>query len=387
MKNTKYVIVLFLVISFVFLIGCAQTANTVKEQAKEPIKIGFIAPLSGPAASWGETELDSVKMAVDEINSKGGVIGRNFEIIAEDGKCTGKDATTAAQKLVNIDGVKIILGGTCSSETLAIGPITEAGKVIVMTGISSNPQISDLGEYIFRLTPTDEDFFRPEARYYHDVLGYKKVSLMLENTDYCLSGKDAFVDEFRKLGGEVDIQIVNPDEKDYRTYITKMKTKNPEAVVLLPQSALTGGLMAKQVREIWSDIMILGSYSMESKECIEAAAGAMEGSYIFSIASDVPTAREVNNRYKATYGKDAMDPFLCAQGWDRTFIAKQAIEYCQGLDTECMKNYIYSTEFDLSLGKYTFNSEGDIKVFYVGVYHVENGTSVPIEPYRKIVKE
>ncbi len=386
MNHTKYIIGFFLVISIIFLVGCAQKGNVVKE--KETIKVGFIAPLSGPAASWGETELDGVRMAVDEINSKGGILGKQLEIIAEDGKCTGRDATLAAQKLVNIDNVKVILGGACSSETLAIAPITEQSKVVLLTGVSSNPGISDAGEYIFRLTPTDKDFFSPEADYFYEVLGYRKVAVLLENTDYCLSGRDAFVDEFKKLGGEVvDVQIASPDEKDYRTYITKMKAKNPEAVVLIPQSALVGGLMAKQVRELWPDIKILGSYSMESKECIEASAGGMEGAIVFSIASDIPSSRDLVNRYKARYGKDPMDPFLPVQGWDRTFIVKQAIEHCKGLDTDCMKDYIYNTEFDLGLGKYRFNSKGDIKVFYVGVYKIENNTAIPIEPYRKIVKD
>jgi branched-chain amino acid transport system substrate-binding protein len=387
-KPTKIIIGIIVAIIIIYGALYILSKKPVPTLKKEPIKIGFIAPLTGDGASYGQTELNSINMAVNEINQKGGIKGRLLQIIAEDGKCDGKEATIAANKLINIDKVKIILGGSCSSETLAIAPLTEQNKVLVLTGIASNPKISDVGEYIFRLTPTDEDFFRPQARAFYNELGYKKVAVLSEQTDYCITAREAFIDEFKKLGGEVvAVEVSSPKEKDYRTYITKIKAKNPEAVVIIPQTPITGGLMAKQVKELMPNVQILGSYSMESSDAIKASEGALNGAIIFSIATDIPSGKTIIEKYKQTYNKEPVDYFLPLEGWDRVFLVKQAIEYCKDINTDCMKDYLYNNKFNLSLGEYRFNSKGDITIFYANLFKVENNKANPMGPTRTVVKE
>jgi len=387
-KTTKIIIGIIVAIIVIAGIWYGVSRKPTVPTAKEPIKIGFMGPLSGDGASYGQTELDAINMAINEINQKGGIKGRLLQVIAEDGKCDGKEATIAANKLINIDKVKIILGGACSSETLAIAPLTEQNKVLVLTGISSNPKISDVGEYIFRLSPTDEDFFRPQARTFYSELGYKKVAVLSEQTDYCITAREAFIDEFKKLGGEVvAVEVSSPKEKDYRTYITKIKAKDPAAVVIIPQTPITGGLMAKQVKELMPNVQILGSYSMESADAIKASEGALNGAIIFSVATDIPSGKVIIERYRQTYNKEPIDYFLPLEGWDRIFLVKQAIENCDGLDTDCMKNYLYNSKFNLSVGEYRFNSKGDITIFYTNLFKVENNKANPIGPTRTIVKE
>lgn len=387
--NRRIKIILSTIVSVVIIIvvwyGVSKKPETI---TKEPIKIGYIGPLTGDGASYGETEKNAIEMAVNEINTAGGIKGRLLKVIYEDGRCDGAEAAKAATKLINIDKVKIILGGACSSETLAIAPLTEQNKILVLTGISSNPQISDAGEYIFRLVATDEDFFRPQAKVYYSELGYKKVAILSEQTDYAITARKAFIDEFQKLGGEIIAEEVsNPGERDYRTYITKIKVKNPEAVVIIPQTPITGGLMAKQVKELMPNTQILGSYSMESPDAIKASEGALNGAIIFSIATDIPAGKAVIEKYLQIYKKEPANYFLPMEGWDRIFLVKQAIEHCEEVNTECMKNYLYNSKFNLSIGEYYFNSKGDISTFYTNLFKIENDKAVPLGSTRAVVKE
>jgi len=384
MKRKTGIIVLSIVlVLLVVALVVSFTGHTVRENT---IKIGYLGPLSGAGASWGETELKTIQIAIDEINSQGGINGKLLELIVEDGKCDGTSSTTATQKLVNIDGVKMIIGGTCSTETLAAATITEPKKVILISGVSSNPQISGLGKYIFVLTPTDEDYVKPMAEYAFTEAGYKKVAIITENTDYCLSAKNVFVEEFEKLGGKVlTTQIANPDERDYRTFVLKIKEKNPDAIILLQQTPITGGLMAKQIKELMHETPIFGGYTLESSEAIETAQGALENALIYTLSNELLFGQEVILKYKEKYNEDPINDALAMAAWDRVFIIAQALEEC-GEDTECIKEYIYANKFDLSLGQYGFNTMGEIDTFYTAVYKVQNGKAIPIVSLNKVLK-
>ena len=130
MKHIKLMVIALLCL---VITGCTITGNV----TKETIRIGIIAPFTGDAAVYGQSEKNAIDLAVEEINLNGGIDGRLIEVIYEDGKCNGMDATTAAQKLINVDNVDIILGGTCSGETLAIAPLAEAPDTsVILTGYS-----------------------------------------------------------------------------------------------------------------------------------------------------------------------------------------------------------------------------------------------------------
>ena len=125
--------------------GCTITGNV----TKETIRIGAIGPFTGDAAVYGQSEKNAIELAVQEINLDGGINGKKLEVIYEDGKCNGMDAATAAQKLINVDKVDIILGGVCSGETLAIAPLAEANEVLVFSSFSSSPDVTNAGDFIF----------------------------------------------------------------------------------------------------------------------------------------------------------------------------------------------------------------------------------------------
>ena len=160
MNKTAKIILGLIIVAAIIWIG----VGLIKPVSTEPIKIGYIGPLTGGVAAYGETEKNVIELALQEINSSG-ELNRKLEVIYEDGKCDGKDAATAAQKLINIDKVKIILGGACSAETLAAAPLAEENKVILFSSFASNPSISQAGDYIFRNCFSDADFGKADAEF------------------------------------------------------------------------------------------------------------------------------------------------------------------------------------------------------------------------------
>ena len=158
MKKTSLV-TLTLIIFFMASCAVQQSDQNIQQtkttQFQGSYKIGVMFPLTGDAAIYGMPAQMSAKIAVEEINSKGGVNGRKLELIYEDSKCNPKDGNAAAQKLVNIDKVKVIIGGYCSGETLGAAPITESNEVILISPSSSSPDITKAGDFVFRLAPSD----------------------------------------------------------------------------------------------------------------------------------------------------------------------------------------------------------------------------------------
>jgi len=227
--NPKYMpsyIIIIIVVVLVFY----------KPAPKGTIKIGFIGPLTGSAASAGEPTQKAVALAVEEINNSGGIKGRPIKIIYEDGKCEGKEAVNAAQKLINIDKVKIIIGGFCSGETLAVAPIAEAAKIILFSTGSGSPDITNAGDYIFRNFPSDASSGRKIAELAIEN-NLKSIALLVETTDYAQAIKKVFNDHFSELGGKIPIdESFTSQSTDLRAQLTRIKAKNPNAIYFLPQS-------------------------------------------------------------------------------------------------------------------------------------------------------
>ncbi|MEK6861104.1 MAG: ABC transporter substrate-binding protein, partial [Nanoarchaeota archaeon] len=153
--------IIFLVIGLVlgFIVGkvIGPSSEVTSEGAIEPIKIGFVGPLTGENANIGIPIRRGVELALEDINSAGGINGRQLVAIFEDGKCNAKDANTAGLKLIDQDKVIAIVGGTCSSETLAIAPNAESKKIPLISPSATNPKITDAGDYIFRAATTASD--------------------------------------------------------------------------------------------------------------------------------------------------------------------------------------------------------------------------------------
>jgi branched-chain amino acid transport system substrate-binding protein len=357
MNKNKNITIIGIIISLIILAGCGNSI-TGNINSEGTIKIGFIAPLTGDAASYGLTEKNAVEIAVEEINSAGGINGKKLEVIFEDGKCSGKDASTAAQKLIDFDGVKAILGGACSGETLAIAPIAEANKVVVISAYSSSPDVTKAGDFVFRTAPSDSEAGLFTAEY--AIKHYNKVGVISENTDYAQGLRKVFKEEFAKAGGELaGDEVFEQDSKDFRTQILKVKAEKPEAILLNPQTGISGGLLAKQVRELGIDLPLIGNFVFSGNDALSGAGDALEGMVFIDVAAlKGEKAQIFLEKYKVRFGHMESD-YEAGSKYDDVYLIANAIKKV-GYDGEAIRDYLYSVKFSGTLGEYYFDENGDI---------------------------
>src|SRR3990167_2774052 len=242
-KIIVWVIVLVLVIWGI--ISISKNSDT----DSDTIKIGFMGPLSGDTANLGQNAQEEVAISVDEINNAGGVLGKKLEVVYEDDACNGATAANAISKLINADKVMAVLGGAGSGATLGATPVAEAAKIPQLSYCSTNPTISQAGDYIFRDVPSDL-FQAKYAAEYLMKTGKTKVALLTIKNDWGDGLNKAFTNAFAAAGGTiVATESFNPDAKDFRTLFTQIKAKNPDAVYF---ASYTDGTIAgiKQAREL-----------------------------------------------------------------------------------------------------------------------------------------
>ncbi|MFZ2150521.1 MAG: ABC transporter substrate-binding protein [Candidatus Absconditicoccaceae bacterium] len=223
---------LSLMLALFVLIGLSGCTTNNQSTEIKTVKIGVIAPLSGPAAGPGEDMISIYKMAVDEFNTQN--TNTNIQLIIEDGKCSGKDATSATQKLINIDKIDILFGGVCSSEVIASAQITQPLKILNFSAAGSSPLISKIGDYVFRFY-NDLDDAKFLTKYIQEK-GISKVGLIYENSDYAISYQDTFKKLFS--GNIVFEKKYNSDEKDFNIIIKSIQKDLPniEKLILIPQT-------------------------------------------------------------------------------------------------------------------------------------------------------
>ena len=359
------IIVVLILIAIIEFIGFKLTGNLTYKK-NNTINIAYLGPLSGNAAAYGIDEKNAFDLAINEINSNGGINDKLIKPIYEDGGCDSKKATNAAQKLININNIKIILGGACSSETLAAAPIAEKNKVILYSSFSSSPDITNAGNYVFRNMPSDNFVGKELVKLIIDE-NYNRIAIISQNTDYAQSFKKLVINEFKKYGKEKNIifnETYNSDEKDFRTILLKLKLKKPDGIILNPQTYKTGGIILKQAKELNINAQYYGGPNAWSGNEIKKIAGkSIIGLKVVDnseIDKSKPKVKEFLKRYKKRYG-DYINGFLIASKYDSVYIIKNAIEYCKSdKNTVCIKNYLYDMNwYNGLIGKFKFDKNGE----------------------------
>ncbi|MCX6715800.1 MAG: ABC transporter substrate-binding protein [Candidatus Taylorbacteria bacterium] len=355
-KSTWWIVGIVVVVVIILVIS-----GTTKSTKTGPITIGFIGPLSGDGASFGETEKNAVIMAVEEINLSDKFKNQPISVIYEDGKCTGKDATLAIQKLINIDKVKVILGGVCSAETLAVAPIAEKNKVLLFSAFSSNPAISNSGDYIFRNSPSDSDVAKLDAQTILDK-NYKKVAIVSENSDYSQGVRNIMKGIIASSSASIVLdETFTGGTTDFRSYVAKVKQSGADVVYINPASSgKTGALFVKQLREAGVKIAVHGNFSLGTPDAYATGKGYLDGIIISDSTKISSRLQILLDTYKQRFGNKAANDFEFGASYDRTHIIADAIS-AVGYDPDKIKQYLYDMpEYDGVIGKYRFNSNGDV---------------------------
>ena len=243
----------------------------------EPFTIGAMDALTGVAESYGNPLHQAKLLAVEEINAAGGINGRELKLIVEDSKCGAQDAITAYNKLTDVDGVKIILGTTCSGSMLGAAPLAEKDGVVLLSASATSPDIASAGDYIFRTAINDLRLGIDMGNTLW-VDGRRSIVTITESTDYAEGTRRAAVEQFEKLGGSVvAAEGYSSDVIDFRSQLTKLFEKNPDALLLAAQGEASGGTIIKQSRELGYDGPIYSEIVPTSPDALGIAGEAATG--------------------------------------------------------------------------------------------------------------
>ncbi|HCB35118.1 MAG: hypothetical protein A2W52_04275 [Candidatus Taylorbacteria bacterium RIFCSPHIGHO2_02_49_25] len=359
-KTAVWIVLLILVVGG--LIFYESKKGEEEAVTKEPIKIGVLVPLTGDGAPYGEPARNVYLLAAEEINAAGGVSGQPLELIIEDSKCNGKDATSAAQKLINIDKVQIILGGFCSSESIAATPVAEAAKVAILSPGSSSPDLTGISPYFFRNYPSDASQGKVLAEA-AATRGWKKIAFLQEQTDYALGVYKAFSSRFTELGGTIIKEEVPSNTIDFRSVLTKLKAANADAFFLDPQTLPVAERVFKQMQDLkWKPVLLFNDVIGGAPETLVAYKDAMEGALTaeFTADSSNPKFIKLLADYKVKYGTDLL--YASSYGpteYDAVYLIKVGIE-AVGNNGEKFAAWSRTVkDWEGASGKTTIGADGD----------------------------
>ncbi len=329
-KSTKIIIGVIVVI--IVIAGIWYGLNREPAGEEGPIKIGVIAPLTSNAADIGKSNKVSMEIAVKEINEKGGINGREIQLIIEDSVgCDSKTAVTAMQKLVNIDKV-VAVYSICSGVALSTHSVAEQGKVVHF-GCASNPEVRELGDYMFRIVPADDFAGKVAAKYIKDEFSANRVAVLNCDNDWCVGIKDAFIEAFESLDGEILIEEqIETGATDARTELSKIKDTNPDLVYFssYAQEAIT---VFRQAKEIGLDVPFFGGDAWLDQSIPKEAGDTAENKFFTTPAGNY------SEEFEAKVNGDIA---ICTvEAYDVIYILADAIEKA-GTDSEAIKNELYN---------------------------------------------
>lgn len=348
--------------------------------SNEPIKIGVATLLSGNFAALGENIVNAARLTVDEINANGGVNGRRLEIISEDARVDGRSGLLAVRKLIDIDRVKFIIGGMSSDGTIASAPIADEKKVLILSPVTGGENIDNAGEYIFRIANADVLAGKNIAEAMAS-LGYKKVASVVEATDYTLGIKKSFIEQVKATGGTVVIEEdFQPGTTDFRSIISKLKTRDAEAVLVASQVGLGGAHFVKQSHELGLTAKVFSDFTVVTNSDAQKIVDSFEGIYFADPAFDGENTKTKKffDEYQKRFGKPSFIPFHAAATHDVVQIVVAGIK-SEGNDAEKIHNWILESvkNWDGLMGTFSLDDKGNSDLGFE-IKQIKNGVAVKV---------
>jgi branched-chain amino acid transport system substrate-binding protein len=275
--------------------------------APEPIKIGAYASLTGKEAAWGQSYEKGTRLAVDEINAAGGILGRPVQLIVEDNQSKAGESATVARKLISRDKVVAVVGEVSSGRSLEAAPVCQAAR-IPMISSGSNPKVTEVGTYIFRVNYIDPFQGTVMAKFAKEKLGAKRVALLTDVTNaYSVGLAKYFREKIVADGGIIVLeQKYSASERDFKAQLTAIRSAAPDAL-FVPGYYTEVGLIAAQARELGFKAPILGGDGWAAPQLVELGGAALADTYYcdnFTVENDSAEAKAFITRYRARHKED-----------------------------------------------------------------------------------
>jgi len=368
----RYVVRLSCATVFLFF-SAAAPADC--EPSTLTLRIGAILDLTGPLASMGTAVNNGIKLAAEEINHKKSL---SIEILVEDPHGNPNEAVSAAHKLIDLHGVRLIIGPLRSSSVLAVAPITEQKRVIVFSPTDSAAEISLAGDYVFRNRESGEVHGRTIAKFLHRQ-NLQNVAIFTADSANSRTYSDEFEEYFSGLGGRIVASTsYDPSQRDFRTEVTRLRSASAQAVYISVATGSDAAVLVRQLREGGFSGVIAGSPAVALHEFLDGAGAHAEGVVVSAPAFDAndPAIVAYTSSYMRRYGYPS-DAYA-ANAYDALHMLARAVIACNGDKTSCIRDFLYRLEdFPGASGLQSFDLHGDIQRA-VSLLIVRNGK---YEPY------
>ena len=378
MKLRKKFVVGMLLAGLVFT-GCSNSNEEAKTAEKtemgDTVKLGNSAPLTGPVSIYGITTNNGIKLAIEEINEAGGILGKKVEWKEYDDKGEITDAVTNYNKLME-DEVSAIFGGVPSKPSLAIAEASVNDGIVYITPTGTQANITEGKENVFRTCFTDPFQGEVLANFSKNNLNAKKLAVLRnQSSDFSMGVADVFVEKAKELGLEVVAdESYGDNDTDFKAQLTKVRKEEPD-VLFIPDYYEKVALIAPQVRDAGIDATLVGADGWDTVLSVmdESSFDAIDGSYFanqFTLEDPSEKVQKFIKDYKEKYGEDPST--FAAEGYDTVYLYKQAVEAADSFDWDKVIASLKDISFDGITGSFTYD-ENNNPVKTAKMIRIENG--------------
>jgi len=369
--------------------GCAAVALAAPlagaNAADQVVKIGFSSPLSGGQAAIGKDNENGARMAIDQLNEKGLVIGGNkikFELMNEDDQADPKVGVQVAQKMVDA-GVVAVIGPYNSGVAMPASKVYNDAH-IVLAAIASNPKVTMQGyQYVYRVTPTDSALGGKMGVYAAQELKVKRIAVVDDRTAYGTGIADEFMKHAKANGIEiVSRDFTNDKASDFNAIITSMKAKKPQAVFYGGMYG-QGGPMRRQMKQLGLDVPLMGGDGICSAEMAKLGGDAVDQGVLCTVGGVILEENAAGKDFSARYQKrfNAKPLMYSVSFYDGVNVIAAAMQKANSTDPVKFAPAMAAINYKGIAGTYEFDSKRDLKSSPTIVYNFKAGEMVPVKTY------
>ncbi len=349
--------------------------------AADTIKLGVAGAHSGDLASYGLPILKAAKLVVEDVNAKGGILGKQVEIIAEDDMCKPEIATNTATKLVS-DGVTVVLGHVCSGATKAALDIYKDAKIVTMSASATSPDLTQSGKYpnFFRTIASDDAQAKLEVDFALNTLKLKKIAVLHDKGDYG-KGLAEYAKGFIEKSGKGEVVFfegITPGAVDYSAVVNKLKRSGAQAIIFGGYHPEASKLVA-QMRKDKMKTIFISDDGVKIDTFIKLAGKYAEGVYATGPkdTSTNPMDKAVREAYKKAYGEDV--GVFSINGYAAAQALLNAIQKAGSTNYDAIVKALRTDYVETPLGKIKFDDRGDAVGVGFSMYEVKNGKYVELK--------
>ncbi len=342
------------------LILCFVCLAVLRLAGDDAIRIGEYASLTGKEAAYGDTSHKGTLLAIEELNARGGVLGRKLELITEDDQSKQGESATAVKKLIARDQVVAILGEVASIRSLEAAPVSQNAKIPMIAPSSVNSRITEAGDYIFRVCFVDSFQGNVLARFVHETLKIRRVAILTSVSNaYSVGMTSIFKARFLADGGTVVAeQKYSEGDKDFRAQLTAVKAAGADAIFASGYYT-EAALICVQARQLGLNLPIFGGDGWDAPPLLEIGGAAMEGAFFsthYSPDNPSPEVQNFNQRYQARWG--AMPDAWAALGYDSAMVLADALARAGTAEPAKIRDALAATQdFPAVTGRITIDAK------------------------------